>query len=76
MCMSKGVPKKPEFGPCQEQHGLSQIPSQVPLNLNDPKTLREVMDLICFAALMAPLASLVSNLVKAYSNSTTAATLP
>ncbi len=59
MCMSKGVPKKPEFGPCQEQHSLNF----------DPKMLGEVM---LFIGLMAPLV----NLAKAYSNSTTAATLP
>ena len=21
MCMSKGIPKKPEYGPCRERHG-------------------------------------------------------
>lgn len=21
MCMAKGAPKKPEYGPCQERHG-------------------------------------------------------
>ncbi len=71
MCMSKGAPKKPEFGPCQERHGLSQVPLGN-LNLNDPKMFGEVMRLIGFAAVMVPMI----NLVKAYSNSTTAATLP
>ncbi len=66
MCMSKGVPKKPEFGPCQERHGLSQAPLGK-LNLN------EVASLLWFVAVMVPM---VSNLVKAYPNSTTAATLP
>ncbi len=70
MCMSKGAPKKPEFGPCQEQHGLGN------LNLNDPKTFGEVMGFMFFVAAMGPVISSLSNLVKVYSNSTTAVTLP
>ena len=64
MCMSKGAPKKPEFGPCQEQHGN--------LNLNDPKTFGKVLGFMCLAVAMSPLI----NAMKAYVNSTTAATLP
>ncbi len=63
MCMSKGAPKKPEFGPCQEQHSLT---------LNDPKVVEEAIRLIGFAVLMAPLI----NFMKAFCDSTTAATLP
>ena len=66
MCMSEGAPKKPEFGPCQEQHSLS---APVPLgNLND---IGELMKLMFYVSLMAPL---VDNLLNAYSNFTTAAT--
>jgi hypothetical protein len=71
MCMSKGAPKKPEYGPCQERHGLSQIPSQVPFNPNDPKAVAEVLTgLIGFITVMVPLAQFVSKL------GPTTATLP
>ncbi len=62
--MSKGAPKKPEFGPCQEQHGN--------LNLIDSKMFAKVMGFMFLAMAMGP----VINAMKAYSNSTTAATLP
>jgi hypothetical protein len=63
MCMFKGAPKKPEYGPCQERHGLSQMPSQVPFNPNDPKAVAEVLNgLIGFVTVMVPLAQFVSKL--------------
>jgi hypothetical protein len=63
MCMSKGAPKKPEYGPCQEWHGLSQIPSQVPFNPNDPKAVVEVViGLIGLFTITVPLAQFVSKL--------------
>jgi len=63
MCMSKGAPKKPEYGPCQERHGLSQIPCQIPFNPNDPKAVMEVLTgLVGFVTVMAPLAQFVSKL--------------
>ena len=55
MCMSKGVPKRPEYGPCQESHGL---PAQI-----DLKTLG---DHICFISFFVVMASVIQQVADLY----------
>ena len=38
MCMSKGAPKKPEYGPCQESHCSGTVNCYIDLNVTNTDT--------------------------------------